>query len=387
MQEKSCHLKTLSLRRIYLPAVSRRLRALPFAMLVACSILASGSAIIEKKWTGYSQAEMMAIARDRVKSAVAMMSDQSLIKSASQIPWDPSSPATWSPAVCEWVDKAFDLYHPQSGHGELRLRLFKVLDVIIHLDYPDELIASLDQMYHKRMDRAVEEIVSLDGVDGARIWKMYNMGFVVMTTNFCLAFDLHPGSVVSPLSDEQVQALAGRCDMILISHRHSDHWDKRVLDAFSARGKPVILPEEDFWDGPGRVLVRDSRKEPLLFDRIKVFSYPGHQFRSCACNLYIVELDGLVISHNGDMSTPHPWVFTLKRRHKVDVQMLNCWALPSMNARGQYANMIIVGHEYELGHDINGRRGLDETSEMLNKKFPRIYLAWGEHVTYPGPVQ
>lgn len=352
----------------------------------AIALFCLAPTLIEKRWTEYSPAMMMSIAHKRVDKVVSMADSPELSRAASQIPWDQDSPAQWSAPVAELADLGFDLFPPQKGHAKIRRGLFEVLDVAIHLDYPDELIGRLDRMYKKRMDKAVDEIVSTKSVTGIRVWKMYNMGFVVMTKSHCLAFDLHPGRVVSGLTPKQIEALAGRCDVLFISHRHGDHWDKSVLEAFSAHGVPIVSAEGDFWEGR-MIVVRDARQEPVLVGGARVWVYPGEQFLRCPCNVYVVEVDGMVISHNGDMSAPATWVPGMKRRHHINVSLLNCWALPSFNARGQAADMTIIGHEYELGHDINGRRGVDETGRMLNSKFARLNLIWGERADWPGPKE
>jgi len=358
-------------------------------VLIACSLslVSIGATIIEKRWTEHSPTRMMEIARERVEVALKLADDPALELAASRVDWDPAAPDEWAPAVCDLVDLGFDLYPPREGHGDLRRGLFEVFDVVVHLDYPAGLVESMDRMYRKRVDRAIAEIASTKSVPGVRVWKLYNMGFVVMTEKHCLVFDLHPGRVVSELGDDRIKALAGRADMLFISHRHGDHWDQRVMEAFSDAGKPILSPEGDFWDGEGLTVVREARDEPLEFGGVKVWVYPGHQFLRCACSLYVVEADGITVSHNGDMSAPHPWVMGLRKRHEIDIQLLNCWAIPTYNARGQRAKMIVVGHEYELGHDINGRRGVDETSAMLNRKFLRHNLIWGESVNWPGPVK
>jgi hypothetical protein len=359
----------------------------PVALLIVLAAVSVGSALCEKKWTGYSMSEMRTIAAERVNEAMKLISESAVEESARTISWEDANPDTWAPAVVEWFDEAIGLFPPQKGNSRVRLKLLEVMDVVVHLEFNPQVVAALDRMYHRRVDKAVEEIVSTPGVSGARVWKIYNMGFVVMTKNHCLAFDVHPGKVVTPLSDAQVEALAERCDAFFLSHRHGDHWEARILDAFSERGRPVISPEGDFWQGPTLKVIRKTGKEPLDLGGIKVWVYPGNQFGSALCNLYVVEADGMVISHNGDMSAPHPWVLTLKKRHDVDVQLLNCWALPSFNARGQKAKMIVTGHEWEIGHDINGRRGFDETQALLDNKFKRIKLLWGERADYPGPSE
>lgn len=363
----------------------RKTKGALVAALVLAALAVQGSTLIEKRWTQHDDEAMMNIARERVARAMKEIGRPALVEAGRSLRWDDPSPGVWAPSVIEWVDKGFDLFPPGPENGRARRLLFEVLDVAIHLDYPPPLVDALDRMFHRRVDPAVDEIASTQEVEGARVWKIYNMGFVVMAGSRCFAFDLHPGKVVTPLSDRQIEKLAGRCEALFITHRHGDHWDKRLLDAFSRRGRPIVAPEGDFWDGPGLVVSRDARGRPLDVAGMKVWVYPGHQFLRCPCNVYVVEAGGMTVSHNGDMSAPHPWVMTLGRRHAIDLSFLNCWALPGFNARGQHARMTVIGHEYELGHDINGRRGVDETSRMLKASIPRVNLVWGESAECPPP--
>lgn len=326
--------------------------------------------------------DMARIAGGRMERALAFVDDPALRDMGEEIGFSGSDPDRWAPATVRFADQALEGFPPGPGNGEARLALAELMDVAVHLEFTEALEEEIDRMYARRLSRAIGEIQSAEVSHGLRIWKIYNMGFVVKSKNHAVAFDLHPGKVAGPLSGEQIGVIADVCDALFVTHRHGDHWTAGVLDAFARRGKPVVLPEDDFWSGDTAVLAGDHIREPLDVAGLKLWSYRGQQLGRCPCNVYIVEMDGIKVSHNGDMNTPYPWVHAIHLEHDIDVQLLNCWALPTIMARGQKARMIVTGHEWELGHDIDGRRGYDETQAMLKPGFKRTFLVWGESATY-----
>lgn len=86
---------------------------------------------------------------------------------------------------------------------------------------------------HKAISTSVAEIRSTTVKQGAVIWKLYNMGYVVKTKVACFGIDINqPGSA----------QLAPLLDFVISSHVHGDHSNAELLDAMTAAGKPVYSP-------------------------------------------------------------------------------------------------------------------------------------------------
>ncbi len=64
---------------------------------------------------------------------------------------------------------------------------------------------------------------------GARLFLLYNMGYVIQTPTAAFAVDtVHP----------RVEMLAPRLDFLLLTHRHTDHYSQRLVSAMGE--KPVV---------------------------------------------------------------------------------------------------------------------------------------------------
>ncbi len=85
------------------------------------------------------------------------------------------------------------------------------------------------QKIRAQSDRLIKELEDTRVTIGARIWKVYDMGFIVRTKTVTLAFDLVSGATAGckdfSLSAEELNRLIKQCDVLFISHKH------RVLDA------------------------------------------------------------------------------------------------------------------------------------------------------------
>lgn len=86
--------------------------------------------------------------------------------------------------------------------------------------------------YRYAFDMVFNEIVSLKVEEGsAVIWMLYNMGFIIKTSEVCVGIDVN---------HYYAEKLAPYLDAIFISHADSDHKDDKLNDAMHALGKPVV---------------------------------------------------------------------------------------------------------------------------------------------------
>lgn len=249
----------------------------------------------------------------------------------------------------------------------------------------------------KKVGAALQDIKI---TQGARIWKLYNHGFIVRTASVTIAFDLvsgkHLGNTGFCLPDDLIEDFARQCDILFISHFHMDHADARVAEIFVRNGKPVAVPEglwkaQSFAEG----LVRLQRVAATVqtipirgsADSLKVVNYPGHQGELVANNVVVVTTsEGLTFAHTGDQSnaSDFEWIDAASQAQRIDVLMPNCWGadLPRLIA-GFDPVLVIPGHEHEVGHTIDQRKPFWFVRARLGDMADRaVLMAWGECYTY-----
>ena len=69
---------------------------------------------------------------------------------------------------------------------------------------------------------------------GMRIYKLYNACYIVRTPSVVVAYDLYRGAPMketpSLISDAVMRELVAQCDILFLTHNHSDHVDPVVVD-------------------------------------------------------------------------------------------------------------------------------------------------------------
>ena len=192
---------------------------------------------------------------------------------------------------------------------------------------------------------------------GVKIYKIYNDGFVARTKSANIAFDLVRGECKKQklLSDDQIDAIIEKCDVLFLSHNHGDHVDKYVVNKFIEAGKPVIAASEILPDLKG---VTHYRSESEVLDeevilksgeKLQVKIFPGHQ-SPMMCNIYVVTTpDKYTFAHTGDQYDKNDmeWIATIKdNAPKIDALTINCWSYQISDAiKGFNPRYLITGHE------------------------------------------
>ena len=264
--------------------------------------------------------------------------------------------------------------------------------------------------FHHQTDQLIKELEETKVEQGAIIWKVYNMGFIVRTKSVTLAFDLARGaSSGSPdfaLSADETDRIVKQCDVLFISHRHEDHADKAVAENFLYNRKPVIAPEQVWKDLPifKRIthlewIAEKKQSVKLSQNRsLEVFIYPGHQLTSAINNVAMVKTpDGITIAHTGDQINEGDfmmdwkWIDKVAANHKVDILIPNAWTTDIVRmVKGFNPSLVVPGHEIELGHTVWDRLpfwGDDKYLELnyadlKRSKYPVVVLVWGESYHY-----
>ena len=230
---------------------------------------------------------------------------------------------------------------------------------------------------------------------GVKIYKIYNDGFVARTKSANIAFDLVRGECKKQklLSDDQIDAIIEKCDVLFLSHNHGDHVDKYVVNKFIEAGKPVIAASEILPDLKG---VTHYRSESEILDeevtlksgeKLKVKIFPGHQ-SPMMCNIYVVTTpDKYTFAHTGDQYDKNDmeWIATIKdNAPKIDALTINCWSYQIADAiKGFNPRYVITGHENEMGHTIDHREAFWLTFQKMEPvEHDYVVMAWGEWFSF-----
>ena len=257
-------------------------------------------------------------------------------------------PANAQEFTLEQIQNSLLINSPNTGNTQEREETILALDSIL-LDNSSTTSQEVLDFYSSMMEKVNEELK--EDVSGeATIWMMYNHGFVIKTSELVFAFDLvngYPGWASRPPSE-----LLKQIDVLFISHRHIDHYDKSVSEAVMANGGTVVYPSGQQISGNFPMEVGDSSK--LLGLDIKAYSMhhivPGRIFE-------VVCPNGLKFLHTGDNQVSD----TLPAVDSLDVLLLNAWVNESGSSTAVvgmrnclsklYPKVMIPGHIQELAHD------------------------------------
>lgn len=105
----------------------------------------------------------------------------------------------------------------------------------------------------------------------------------------------------------------GPADLILVTHGHQDHFDKKLIKKIRKMGSPIIAPSSlkkelsggIVWDlGPGqfmKMMSADITISAVPAYNVKRFRKPGEPFHPKDLGVgYVVKIDGKKIYHAGD---------------------------------------------------------------------------------------
>lgn len=310
--------------------------------------------------------------------------------------------------------KAVMARFPPTGQDGIERSYAKLLlDAVFH----DKFAAfrkPAQNFFHEQAGKAIRELEQTKVASGVRIWKIYDMGFIVRSPSVTMAFDLVSGATAGSkdfaLNSEELDRLTRQCDVLFISHRHADHAEKAVAERFIRSGKPVLSPQQ-VWSGDS--ISKQMQHPERSTDKVHTISlsnkrtlktilYPGHQGKGIDNNCVLVTTpEGISVAHigdqinEGDYMIDFEWIDQVSRHHRVDVLMTNAWTMDIFRiVRGFNPGLVLPGHELELGHTVWDRLpywGDDaylklNYAELKKSKYPVIALIWGESVDY-NPVR
>ncbi len=312
------------------------------------------------------------------------------------------APDEWLSRSLRWVTYVLENYAPAVEEHPVRRAALIRLDDVLHIrSAPRKPI--VQQFYRERLETAIGQIERTKVTEGMHIWKLYNHGFLVRTPTASFAIDIVPGAPQTEfaVSAELVRRLVAQSDVLFITHLHADHANPELARMFMAEGKPVAAVPGLWSEVPdlaSRVTYLERSKDRVHSIQIrngaqvlKVVAYPGHQGEEVANNVYLVTSpEGFTIVHTGDQSwTDGPggdfeWLAEIGRHHRVDVLLPNCWAEGlDRIIRGVAPELIITGHENEMGHSVDHREDYTQTyNRLVGSPRPAVVMAWGEGYHY-----
>ena len=313
-------------------------------------------------------------------------------------------------ALLSQANEVFSDYPPDWPEPAARRSALLLLDGVLHDVYAPQR-SPVQSFFKTRMRKAVEEIEQTEIATGARIWKLYDHGFVIRTKTVTIGFDLIRGESARaegfPVSEDIMDRLIKQCDVLFISHYHGDHAEEWVAQSFIDQGKPVVAPPGVWKDKSINKSITHLERVPHTLQtlpvqggkqKLKVVVYPGHQGENIENNVsLVITPEGLSFSHMGDQSNSDDfeWIDEVGNNHDVDVLLPNCWTTDIVRvASGFNPTLIITGHENEMGHTIDHREpywltyqrreGSDRFggTRGIGYDTPLILMTWGESYLY-----
>lgn len=293
--------------------------------------------------------------------------------------------------TCYIADCVMRANRPAYPDSLIRQAALFGLDEAFHYTDPDSgKSPAILEFLRRRTELAAFEMENTKVTDGVVIWKLYNHAFVVRTASVTFAIDLTRGQCAwweEQALKESTMRIVGQCDALFISHEHGDHYDRFVIEAFKAQDKQVILPGSLERDGNTKKAINLSGNRKL-----QLVTYPGYQGDLANDVRIIYTPEGMSFAHTGDFQqkdgTPidmYQWVDKIKDKWNVDVLMINIWASKfSQTVEGFGANLVIPGHENEIGHGNFDRKPYWQSYEKIQKiGCPFVVMAWGESYYVP----
>ena len=305
----------------------------------------------------------------------------------------------------------------------------RIIDYPLHLDNYDLKNSSPeDRQAFKEVireycagarERVFAEVAAAKIPDGSlRLWRIYNMGYIIKGPTHTVAIDITarpkfydvvegrfmPDTNVVVWCEADWKRLANLADMIFVTHPHGDHYDRAGIEAFVEAKKPVVVPcdlvaytanrsAKEGPDGkyvaekkilttaPCCVKLTEDHLEPVDVGGVKVRNFLGNQGKDVPCNVYLIDIDGVLVAHNGDNSVmdkermlskcPPADVIIASTWNNVQGMVNCCAGAPGFD---RTKSVLLPSHENELGHGVDHRESYHEMytrkDRLGNREFP-----------------
>ena len=285
-----------------------------------------------------------------------------------------AEPYAWIKDTHDFVDSLLERYPAELSEGGgcsyVRRKLLLLRDYPMHsdnkvLDAPQEQKAayrnSILSLYADAEAGAMAWLKEGRRSRELDIYKVYNMGYLFRSAGKVVAVDLQWSG-----NEEQMAEFAALVDVFFVTHPHSDHYNKALLEAVLKAGKTVVLPSDIVpeYKGSNKVLVTEAVLEPMKFGKISFVSRMGNQGEAIPCNVYLISLGKWNIADNGDNYIDEAETYLSSAR--VDVLVAACWnkikdTMTHIKANPEGTECIYFSsHENEWKHTVDHRESYEE---------------------------
>ena len=330
----------------------------------------------------------------------------------------------WMPETIKFAEQLLARSKSKDAYDPHRMTALRLIDFPLHVNNYDKNIAPTDLEQYKltvidfasrNRDKALNEVQrAYVSSNELKLWKLYNMGFIVKGPRTTVGIDINCGPFVHMTTGSKtkfvwtpkdIERLADLLDVLIITHLHGDHYSSGLVIEMLKRKKTVILPNQVklFGEWANKIkqapykdnciILNKDCTEPLELKGLKIWNFMGNQ--GVPCNVYLIELNGVRIAHNGDNSDtskeaklatlPPADVIIGSTWNHIQSFVASCSKAPGFDKNKA---VLIPAHENEQGHSVGHRESYREMYErgdrLNNKKFawPQIWaLAWGESIT------
>ena len=342
-------------------------------------------------------AKMRAFVESRPQSPASEQAERILAQEAA----DPD-PNRWIGDTIRFGRSVLRENPPQSNRDEIRRAALQILDIPLSVEDTDPAAPAgfgqawremINSIYQPVCDEMLDEILKTRVASGVRIWKVYNMGFIVKTPNHAWGFDVRSGNTITrKFTPDQLAKLVKILDVLFLSHNHPDHIGTDLVREMVRAGKTVVRPTDD--------TVSELNGDPHLrnlygrfgkavkVDGLLVRAFPGYQEipnQEVPCCVYAVTADGITVAHCGDNQNPQPYELLEKARIKPDVMMINGRPGFAFCLKTVQPKLALIGHEHELKHQASGRDSWSAVFKRIDDAglaTPICVIDCGESISY-----
>lgn len=221
-------------------------------------------------------------------------------------------------------------------------------------------------------NRTINAITTTKVESGLICWYFYNMGYVFQTATSTIGVDL---------SFRDAEKLAPFLDALLITHRHHDHFDKKLVNAMLLQKKPVC---SNFY--PNSIHIKKDTTITIEHNEISMCIGDHHRYIPVvgANNMIYYQIsykwnnEKFTIYHTGDGNN----IKKMKKTDSIDIFIVHT-QLPMPLSKAVYhvkPKITLASHVLELSHPFPIRWDYDYCYKQISKieGFNVITLSWGE---------
>jgi len=280
--------------------------------------------------------------------------------------------------LVEWIRQGFET--SQSLTDPQRIQYFYGMDFAALISERD----NFRPLYQLKADSELQVLRDLQSSipdNELVIYKMYNEGVIIRTSDVCIGIDI----ILEPENYSFSDDFADILDGMLYTHSDGDHYDylSPLITTLEANGKPVILPTDNNTIPIGSVLTNGKIKN------LDWTAFRGEHFDLRFSAFYILTVNETRILHSGDNTA---WKEFGDSEYAKNLDLF-LYKPESMQGSIEEvlqkipAKIIIPQHLLELGHGT-GAYGHDmgyRLNEQVSDASEVIMLQWGEKltITYP----